>query len=1099
MSIQKKLEELKTATQNNIEENKKFDFIISDSIPDQYKGDYFEKYLRKAAGDKTIKKIELSQEQGGWKRPLDYVAAPVHHYNTLLAMAFTKAQQLYSSLRREIKSDYLKVTSLPINEEEAGPSDTGTSLSGIEFLVLSRFFMNGRNRELVTGIKMADRKLLNEYMYLEPIINKTLNELRNYHAHIFHDPGPVRFENLYSDEYKPKDKLSQAEWVRARNWFQKHFEDVKKITLKSLYLRLEEKDVDQRRKDDINKVITALTNYEFKDGENISKEALLFIACFFLRKSDADYFVRKWKGVKNPEGPFKSTQNFFKHFTIRDGKSISALNENLQYFRKIASLLSTMPLLKTESLVPFYEYIRKSNENTVIKIEQTAHNRRINPGEKKRVAEKLREFIIPFRITTNYTYWYLKYLQKRGFLKDLKIAYFKKIEEREAFWKEHGITDEIEQLKKRIKIAEGEEKRKLTAIYKESKRNFVFKEPSDLYDNYCTKKENAIAAYDFEKSRGDMVRITLSLSPDFLMKWVFADLVLDKGDKVKSDLISYITSYYRFLSADKNPEQFKFKNIPSAKILPSSIRKAVDHKENYITIETVKRVIESRIHELERFEYENRQQKAPWKYASKRKIDYIFDYVHLHYSSTAYDENKDENTKRHEALNDPEYLKAFDYIRFYGKSYQTPEFSDFFTGKAAYFSSIKGLIEGSSRLEELYNKVIEKYIKYLHLILNNISPEKLEKCKVVFRINGPSLKININKHAALFAVNQAIGPDQIDLLTLAQDRNELTEWKETIKNEKWTTDFSLIRYFLTRKAHFTSTDYLMNEIMPVLLTQKKLPLKEDGKIKGSKSLFDALLRNKTDELMLWEIAKYFWKLHGKTEYSLKTKPLNRNQESQIKIAYKEVNPFSKIMKEELTIKVKRDSKEQNEEVFEMKIGPRKFDDEYQYYEQSHIIDYIKYYATDRDKKKGFWSYELINKNLKNIIAGYLDDAYMLLIIEKNIVQKEFKTLSEQMEIDEAKNKIKPYYYPFGTEKNAQRELPENLISRLIFKEINPEHKEFDLKDLIVYRNKVMHQQLQPDKTKYLTIRKALMKFGINKKIFVAQERKAKAKTISPQV
>lgn len=1096
MSIQKKLEELKNATKKNITENKKFNFRVQKSIPDAYYSDYYEKYLRKASGDITIKEINLGKDENGRSlKPLKYAATPIHHYNTLLALAFTKAHKLYGSLRNEIKSTKNSVVLLLVPESNDDETETVKTLSGIECLTLSRFFMNGRNKQLVTEIKVANRRMLNEFMQDEQIIYKTLTELRNYYAHIFHEPGPVKFENFYTDEYKPEEKLSTKEWEKARNWFQGHFEDAKKQTIKSLNLQLEEKNITKKRSDDIGKVISKVSKYEFKDGENVSHDALLFIACFFLRKSDADYFVRKWVGAKNPEGPFKSTQNFFKHFTIRDGKSISSLNENLQYFRKIISLLSTMPLLKTESLSPFYNLIRKHNEATNTNILLIENNKNLNLPQKNKKIKKLREYIVPFRITTNYTYWYLKYLQKKGFLDGFNMAYYKTPEERQLFLEKHKITEGVEEYKKMIKMSSDEMKRELTAIYKESKKNFIFKEPSEQYDNYCIKKENAIAAYDHETTTGNKVRITITLSPDFLMKWVFADIFLSKGERVMADLISYIKSYYIYLSESDNPENFSFQNIPSGKILPSSIIKTVANKQTSISIEMLKRVINSKLHELMKFDKENKLQKAPWKFSSKRKIDYIFDYVHLVYSSNAFDENKNEETKRHEALNDPEYLKAFDFIRFFGKEYDTEEFINFFTReKDIYFASINKIIENATRLEELYENVFVKYQECLQSILTNISTDKLDKWKTVFKLYGPSLKSKVKEHAKLFSLNQAISPDIVNLKKMAQDSSEFNEWCKTIRNETWTTDYSLMRYFLTKKKHFSSSDYLFQEILPVLSSKKMLPLKADGKIKGSKSMFDALLRNKTDELMLWEIANYFWKQHSNvnTDYQLKTPQLVRNNTSAINLAYKIANPFSTIMQKELTIKVQRKGVTQNQQpdngIHYITISPKKFDDEYQYYEQSHIIDYIEHYAKQQDKINGVWSFGIVNKNVKNIIAGYLDDAYMLLVTEKYIVQNNYELMLNSMGVDENSMKIKPFYFPFGKKEDVAVELPENLISRLILKEINPKNKGFNLLDFIIYRNKVMHQQLQPNPGKYLAIKKALIEFGIKHHFFIAEKR-----------
>lgn len=717
----------------------------------------------------------------------------------------------------------------------------------------------------------------------------------------------------------------------------------------------------------------------------------------FLRKSDAEYFAKKWTGMKQAEGVFKSTQNFFTENAVKNSKSILMLNNDLFKYRQIIGILSTVPELKTESLRPFYKYINENND---------FYSEKADKEKRKREKEELTSFIIPIRKSVNYTSWFLRYLIDNNLLNNFRIAYFKTLEDRSAFLQQHNIAS-VKEFKLRMKQATGEDKKRLTAIYKEAKKNFIFKEPSVFYDNYCTKKLNAFLQYDFEHD-GKTITVQVTISPDFLLKWVLSHLLYKKGEQVKNDLISYLKTYYYKCIENDFSQGIKGLNIN--KIFPSSLIDTVENTNEMQSIEKVERIVDCRFNELQKFYNDNQNRRASWKFASKRKIDIILDYIHMLYLDKAYDEHKltDIARIRHEALNDMEYLDTFEEIRFYGKYKDTDEFKKFFfEEKKIYFQPILKAIKQVDSLENLFNFAIEGYLNYLKNIKDNIIEANIDKYYKVFKITGKSLRDKIGEHAKMFAVNHCIPHELIRFGNI----EDYKKWKEGVKNKEWISDFSFIRCELEKRGGFSNTDYLMKEIMSVLLKKKMLPMKENGKIKGNRLMYNNLVKSKTNELMLWEIAKCYWKKATGAEFERKFKTLDLNQTDKINTAYKKVNPYYTLFQEEMEVKLQKNEKGKEKEnpVYIIKVKAKKFDDEYQYYEQEHIIDYLENYKPPKGLD-GNWHFEELNKNIKDELARYLDDIYLVMTAEKFIIQNNFDDYAALLKAEE--NKLPEYYMAF---------------------------------------------------------------------------------------
>ncbi len=1084
---------LKQLTKESIE-NKKFSFSLPKSV-EGVEG-YYEKYLKKSVGDISVRNVyvECKDRKGNIKKDeIKFEKAPIHNQNTLLAMAFTKANEMYEILKSRlpevVKTELIEGKTLFTNKENEAVTIGGLVLSPLECLMMSGHLLQGKNSSLIRSIKKGERQQINEFAVILPILEIALSELRNYHSHILHEPGPIKFENIYGEaipknEKGTNTKLNTIQWQKAKEWFKNKMVDVKNHLINSLSRTIKEIEEEltiqklsyrqqavlEDELKDAQKVHNTIENYCFEKDGYVTKDALLFIACMFLRKSEANYFVNKWTGYKKTQGVYCTLHTFFTYYSIRDKKSLYSQSSPLLKFRKITGILSTMPQFKNECFVPFNQFINEKNDEYGKKIEIACNN------HLKDEEAKWNAYCIPVRKSFNPTFWYLDYLTNKGYLKDYKIAIYKTIDERSNFLETNEIST-ISDLKIRMKSAKGDEKNRLTKIYNECKKNYLFKETKDVLDNYCIKNDNAMIQYLHNN-----IAIQANLSSDFLMKWVFVDLILEKnnenfiGEMIKSHLIKQYETLIK-----GGFENRKDINLPPSLNI-KLIDKVITKTKNFTTDDALK-IIENRLNELNKFDARNKSRKAPWKYEAKQKIDIILEFVHLAYTYKVYDTGKieDKAQRRHDALSDMEYLDALDYIRFYGKNYDSPEFKQFFfNDKRTYFHSIHGSIANSKTLEELYNSVFQlftefyenKYIKKPHKI-------NLQKFIKIFNPPQASKKEQFEEHAKRFATNQVLLHEMIKISERAKNAPEYQEWKKNIKDPKRTTDFSLMRHILkTRNPFDTNTDFFMKIIMPAVFENNKnnkenVLLNDKGKLKGNTSLFNTLMKNKTDELMLFEIAKKYWvdtyfmkgnkdikKLIPNNKYQLKEKS------EYDKTPYKNNLYFYELYTEELILPLGDN--------IEIKIKPKKYDDEFQLYKIEEIKKYIKYYQPQKSKD-GYLYFEAINKEMKNIFAKYLDDLYLLLIVEKKIVQENYNSFCQKLEDKSKEPNWQGYQLIFGRQKE-DKDSDNNMLAQMIYKQINPTDINYNLANLIMFRNNIMHQQVQENKKVYDNIKISLIDY-----------------------
>lgn len=306
--IEKQIEEVFT----HIQKQKHFKPKVAKGIKEELNVDdtaYYKKYLQLQL---TAQKENNSNKDKKNARPAriakEYKVKPAANYNTLLCLAFTLAEKLYTEFRNKALNKNQTNNLIQINENVISTTKTDENLSNtlspIECLKMSTDLMRGQNVQLLKQVKQNDVQAINEYVAIEDKVYKAIKELRNYHAHIFHEDGPLHFEDRYATNNNVvKDKLSQEDWNTAKHYFGVRFNEAQAHQLKKVENHIQSINENTelkhwQKKVEINKAkeqIEKINSIPFYANESnmLSREALLFIACMYLRADDANYIIKK--------------------------------------------------------------------------------------------------------------------------------------------------------------------------------------------------------------------------------------------------------------------------------------------------------------------------------------------------------------------------------------------------------------------------------------------------------------------------------------------------------------------------------------------------------------------------------------------------------------------------------------------------------------------------------------------------------------------------------------------------------------------------------------------------------------------------------------
>lgn len=1040
---------------------------------------------------------------------------PVEARKVFLTLAFNMALENYRVLRHGKPYNYI------FNDKEEEEMDKTYSRFDCHPRLLHYIMQRDSHNELKLDILEGNFERLDKFLKFEPKLFKFIELMRNYHSHYIHEPGVIKFDDLFDfKSYENKKGITDSDFEEVKTFLEEKFTQAKEHKIKTLYEQLvkvkdniknfETYKINNNtsrkelfsKENQIEKVLDIINSYEFFNSKTkeISEDVQLMIASMFLRNSQAETILQKWSATKKKDGYFKSLEHFYSYYSIKDSHTLTESHPQMAEFRKILSHLSAIPEVPNENFIPLYELIKSKNKSLFIKVEPLRNklnllkmkfgNTITSQNEKDKIQPELEKLnkqineitrsIIPLRKKNVVAPILMRYLEDNGLLENFEIACKK--QPIDIIRKETG--ENIVVIKEEMSNAKGEDKRKLTAKYREINRNFTFKKPGETHYKYTLRENNVILKYNFPNS-DEFIQVVVS--QEILLKLCFLHF---KDIDIKNEIdniIRLITHFYYITKPKYDENKINIKNtqvvidsysskiLPVEKVFPKSFFKAPNDKEadelfNENLLENVKKKIAQRIDELEELEQLSRQQDKPWQYASKKKIDWVLDYAHFKFLCDAYNQKKSDDDIRHTALNANEHNQAYQFIRFFGKERERSEFYEFFNKThKEYFAFLLPYLIKNKRLEDLYTSISNAYINDLKSLTRDINQQN--NIDRIFGVTKPTSETSINNHLHLSAYKSiALAPEIISISKHFPKIVELLtneKLNKGMKNENINiSDMNIMRYNLEKEGNNdikTNSDFVLSKLLPKVLKKEE---------KATQYL-RTFLKQKTYDLMLWQIGKkYFTQANGNIppQWDLKFKDSEH---------FQEYNIFYKIYDQPINVPITDGSK------LKLIISPRKMDDEYLYPEISkreNANELKRFFKNDEPRD----FVELI-KEVKNELKFSFQDIGLVLSAEKIIIDNAI--IKSKDLINEKYNKIgkieddriSDYYLDFGSKKPKSYKMIVDLF---------PDPIGFTKTDLLNFRNNAMHYQLQ-DKKHYFEIRKYLTNIVHQKHIDYKLDRQPK--------
>lgn len=529
--------------------------------------------------------------------------------------------------------------------------------------------------------------------------------------------------------------------------------------------------------------------------------------------------------------------------------------------------------------------------------------------------------IIPYRKKSFLTSALLGYIIDNKLLTpEFKVAIKKSPVDIEEYYELNGddLRDDegnnisLNALKDKIKAADTKEIRiRLLNHFKELKRNFVFVSASEMYNwneidyfetetyedsdtetknlslsgskpvdyRFTVKEKNALFHYTNTKT-GDT--INLHFSPQLLIKWVFAHLH-GSGKKKNEGLEkikSVVDDYMEKVSSGKTSSEIvadfsknlNLHYLQPSKVFSSSILKN-QQDEPVNSSEQITNNLVLRLNRLKNFVDENNRTARPFKFKAKEKIDLIFEYLNFRLLFDVYQMGKARNQNisetdfiRHNSFSVDNYNIAREYFRYYGRyadlsilEIDQKAYKKVGMLKSQYkliFSYIKHAEQSSRSLEQLFSIIMNEYITRLTEFKKQV-PNDSNKMKIL-KMDAVSVTGHVNDliKGKFYLHNLCLHPDIINLKTMFPG-----EWRdfalkfETCKN-KFFSEYAFIRNELQNLDNVkTNIDFFYKEIYKDTF-DKKLPT----------AVARNLQKMKTEELILWNVAKFYWKKASGAEY-----------------------------------------------------------------------------------------------------------------------------------------------------------------------------------------------------------------------------------------
>lgn len=824
------------------------------------------------------------------------------------------------------------------------------------------------------------------------------------------------------------------------------------------------------------------------------------------------------------------------------------------------------------------EFFKEISSNRNLTKEQKALNKKEIQDkidnyetEIKILHDQSEQAIVPTKKSYVITGTLVQFLIDNQFLKELngvkwKVAVKKQPEDHiEYFENNRDYIDKEKSLtflKSQIKAENDSEKKAILKKHlKELKRNFKFINISDLKDDsqLLINRKNAM----FSLQVGNFKPITVILPPDLLKKWVFLQLFDDsktesnKGQKivegyVKKYLFSILSEgranrINSKLVLDDFSKEYKwiknFDSIGKVKAFPRSIYKAASlFKEKELHLkESILHKIELKKTEILNLKLQNEMHPKPWKFASKKKIDIILDFIHHDflnetYSNSLINSKTQENIDayiRHSAFSIDDYDVAREFLRFFGRyknntivegtgEYEYSKVKSFLSTYQYYLSSIEQELIASGSLEELFLAVTSKWLKTLDDMKTRVENNKYNEKAFIktFKIRiGESSKETENALATRSVSNLCI-PDELFQL---KEHFE-SEWQETITKNPKVSEFALMRMSLAKSNPYnTNADYIYQKILPHCSFEKgKLPI----------TINQILLRIKNEELLMMEMARYYWKQANGADLNISNLTLGDNSDD-----YYQFTPYNKLYKTVVEFPLKIDLKSlvtkdkiekyasfkllnefeykllaANIKNIKIRVPANRFDNKFISSETKLMGDYILWYEKDKLLSgQVVFDYDDLENGIMRQLGRSIYFIQLVLFAEQLLVKQKINDVKEAIKVKynreyEAKDKIVDFYLDFKDKLIVKdlRIIVEEALEKQCLKEeikkynkghrLSNEEKKYALKKaaqlkplasdyLLLFRNYSLHYKLQ-DETLAQYVRKALedfVKVSLNKK------------------
>jgi len=655
---------------------------------------------------------------------------------------------------------------------------------------------------------------------------------------------------------------------------------------------------------------------------------------------------------------------------------------------------------------------------------------------------------------------------------------------------------------------------------------------------FANKEKNALLQFNYSTNNQKELTINISVSPQLLMKWVFIHLSRKDNEGLKAiesfvkmyinklahikdidskDLIGYyLKSRNVNYGTELTPgfiESFNKKGHNLNKVFPRSIMQSAGFRERKIDIV---HSLNDRIDRFEKFENNNRHQPKPWTYESKKKIDVILEYLHFKLLEDVYVNKINEEVKedaetflRHNYFSINSYDIVRQYFRYFGryenrtydelKVYGTDKFVEpqlierVKQEYAALFAYIENQISKNFSLENLFEAVIIRYIDDLKSILINREQYADETLYKVLKIDTGSVAADVNKNLSTHYLKTIALSDEIISVknTCSTELKSIIETKAKNGKPQYYTDYSFLRSWLQAKDDVTTnTDYILKHIIDQDIEFKK---NDRGKLIPN-SVFKKLLKFKTEELMLWQIAKTYWFKANGAEYALDDYMKNSKSSN-----YQVFTTFNKVYKRDLDYVIKIEPKfwnnagktakfskviEANPEIvnktleIKLKVPAKRYDNQFLGTETKLITEYCLwnhcrnneivlpaihtyYNGNNQAKTLNLQVYDQLIKMIHIELEKSLGFIGALLVAEKKLVDHpRFKTSDYLLQKYKDKAAITDFYLTI-----ADKDLKSDYNKAIFESFVNYTNIDFQDKPeiadyLVLFRNFALHYQLQ---------------------------------------